>query len=641
MGLPAVTVSLPLVEGVGIAFDRGIVQHLQGTVGASINEDQLFTLIHGAIIGPSSGLNAHGRSLSCTLASKTEADDLPWEHISPLSVIGRLRNRAGGVDPSSNESKKLQGHLQNASPELLLEALGDKVSSITRIDRDEITPDRSLLDYGLDSLFSLELRNWIRRQLNVDMALKDITAAPNLKTLVQRITPRMTSVSAPPQIQPLAKAAAESGSTPSSSSHSPESVVLPRLPLSPLLGLQSDDERDSIEEQLQSIGIDPSNVELVLPCAPVQEGILFAQLKGQARQYFDYWPMKITVKDDTGHVDVDQVEAAWKAVCVAQPMLRTVFTSSRSSVGAFQQIILKSTDPHISHTTVDPQAKLNAIRNTMGEPQFAAAQPPHQLHLARASSSVIYAIFYVSHALYDYRSIQLIGEQLRQAYSDLGSIRKGPNLSRYISWVQNHSLKARDYWKAYLSGARPCSIPALDSSESSLLDKTSPPYVDVSINQLSLLQPFCGRHGVTVANLVQVAWGMVVRELTGSRSVITFGCAQSAVGAIEGDETTLGPLLANITCCFHLDPGTTLLELLQRAREDSVHALELPNFAMAELDEAVDLGQSSRFDTAVTIVRMAPETPAAPDGIQVQHVQPEEIYTEVRSVVHSQCPRTC
>ena len=155
--------------------------------------------------------------------------------------------------------------------------------------------------------------------------------------------------------------------------------------------------------------------------------------------------MKITVKDDTGHVDVDQVEAAWKAVCVAQPMLRTVFTSSRSSVGAFQQIILKSIDPHISHTTVDPQAKLNAIRNIMGESQLAAAQPSHQLHLARASSSVIYAIFYMSHASYDYRSIQLIDKQLRQAYSDLTSIRKGPNLSRYISWVQNYSLKARDY----------------------------------------------------------------------------------------------------------------------------------------------------------------------------------------------------
>lgn len=90
MGLPAVAVSLPLVEGVGIAFDHGTVEHLQGTVGASINEDQLLTLIHGPIIGPSFGLNACGKSLSCMLASNTEAGDLLWEHMSPLSVIGRL-----------------------------------------------------------------------------------------------------------------------------------------------------------------------------------------------------------------------------------------------------------------------------------------------------------------------------------------------------------------------------------------------------------------------------------------------------------------------------------------------------------------------------------------------------------------------
>ncbi|KAF9690400.1 hypothetical protein EKO04_011635 [Ascochyta lentis] len=148
----------------------------------------------------------------------------------------------------------------------------------------------------------------------------------------------MTSASAPPQSQPPAKAAAGIGSKPSSSSHSPKSVVSPRLPLSPLLGIQSDDERDSIEEQFQSISINPSNVD---------------------------------------YIDVDQVKAAWKAVCAAEPMLRTVFTSSQSSAGGFQQIILKSTEPYVSYATVDPQAKLNAIRNTIEEAQFAAAQPQH------------------------------------------------------------------------------------------------------------------------------------------------------------------------------------------------------------------------------------------------------------------------
>ena len=75
-----------------------------------------------------------------------------------------------------------------------MDALSGKVSSITMIDRDEITPIRSLVDYDLDSLFSLELRNWIRRTLDVDMALQDITTATDLKALADRILALMNSL---------------------------------------------------------------------------------------------------------------------------------------------------------------------------------------------------------------------------------------------------------------------------------------------------------------------------------------------------------------------------------------------------------------------------------------------------------------
>ena len=75
-----------------------------------------------------------------------------------------------------------------------MDALSGKVSSITMIDRDEITPNRSLVDYDLDSLFSLELRNWIRRTLDVDMALQDITTATDLKALADRILALMNSL---------------------------------------------------------------------------------------------------------------------------------------------------------------------------------------------------------------------------------------------------------------------------------------------------------------------------------------------------------------------------------------------------------------------------------------------------------------
>jgi len=39
------------------------------------------------------------------------------------------------------------------------------------IDRDEVEPDTPLSNYSLDSLVSVELRNWIRRQTGVELAL--------------------------------------------------------------------------------------------------------------------------------------------------------------------------------------------------------------------------------------------------------------------------------------------------------------------------------------------------------------------------------------------------------------------------------------------------------------------------------------
>lgn len=244
--MPAVTIDLPMSEGIGFVVDRGILEQMKANLGMTISENQLYTLIQVTIIGPSSGLNAHGRSQSWTLASKLEVNHLAWEHFNPLAVIRRLRTASSDVKSASDESNKFQDLLKDGSHELLLDALGDKVSFITMIDRDEITPDRNLLDYGLDSLFSLELRSWIWRRLNFNVVLKDIVSAKSLNVLVERITSQTrhsTPVSSRPRIEPSTNKATTADLT----------SEYPDLPLSPLLEVQ-DEERASIREHIHSIG---------------------------------------------------------------------------------------------------------------------------------------------------------------------------------------------------------------------------------------------------------------------------------------------------------------------------------------------------------------------------------------------------
>ena len=60
LGMPAIALDLPVVESIGLAIERGTIEQLKADLGVTITEDHFYTLTEGAIIGPSSGLNANG-----------------------------------------------------------------------------------------------------------------------------------------------------------------------------------------------------------------------------------------------------------------------------------------------------------------------------------------------------------------------------------------------------------------------------------------------------------------------------------------------------------------------------------------------------------------------------------------------------
>ncbi|KAK8023590.1 Highly reducing polyketide synthase ACRTS2 [Apiospora rasikravindrae] len=175
-GKPAVSISLPVVEGVGYVADRVSVKR------------GYTPLSKGAIIGPASGLNVNGRSFSF-VSTPTAAEKLPWGHFHPLRAIRPLQQSSGEADRAQATGGADANGQRGAdtSPEALMEALRTKVSNVTMLDRDEITPERNLAHYGLDSLVSVELRNWIRREYGADLALKDIVAARHLNALSKEI----------------------------------------------------------------------------------------------------------------------------------------------------------------------------------------------------------------------------------------------------------------------------------------------------------------------------------------------------------------------------------------------------------------------------------------------------------------------
>lgn len=183
LGLPAVSISLPVIEDVGYVADRGLSVPLQRSLGVSLAVSQVHTLIKGAIIGSSSGFFHEGKTMSCVRGYEST---LPWDRFTMLSAL-RPKSLLLSESRDKTETTAATSKAMMDTEEGLLDALMAKICSMTMMEANEVFPERNLRDYGLDSLVSVELRNWIKREAGVEMAMTQILTAANLQSLVRHI----------------------------------------------------------------------------------------------------------------------------------------------------------------------------------------------------------------------------------------------------------------------------------------------------------------------------------------------------------------------------------------------------------------------------------------------------------------------
>ena len=119
-----------------------------------------------------------------------QGSGFPGEYYHPRELVRRIMAAQNKDDTKGTRDEQGATNLSNGFRGALrsvLEALMDKLSSLTMIDRNKVEPAVSLSTYGLDSLVSVELGNWIRRETSVDLALTANLSADNLSALADSI----------------------------------------------------------------------------------------------------------------------------------------------------------------------------------------------------------------------------------------------------------------------------------------------------------------------------------------------------------------------------------------------------------------------------------------------------------------------
>ncbi|KAK0736272.1 hypothetical protein B0T21DRAFT_288533 [Apiosordaria backusii] len=189
-----VSISLPVVLGVGYVADHGMAERLQITLGGTLRMQDIITLVKSAIAQgrDSPFISPEGKTVAYKLhVHGKPLHDIPWKYSHPILLKDRLHSDLTGGDAENQNAANTASTASwttAADPQVgLTEALITKVSAMTMIARDEVEPDAPLSSHGLDSLVSVELRNWIRRETAVELALTTITQAASLRALATHI----------------------------------------------------------------------------------------------------------------------------------------------------------------------------------------------------------------------------------------------------------------------------------------------------------------------------------------------------------------------------------------------------------------------------------------------------------------------
>ncbi|KAF5632266.1 non-ribosomal peptide synthetase [Fusarium tjaetaba] len=353
-----------------------------------------------------------------------------------------------------------------------------------------------------------------------------------------------------------------------------------------------------VTQALTELGISPDKVEAVYPCSSVQQGILLSQIKDPG--YYSYsitFSVASTRPGDT--INVQRLSEAWKRVVRRHSTLRTAFVDTALQEGAVSQVVLRNHDANIcviQCPSTDVDLRLSS-HSPLGLP---TNQPPHRLTIFDTADPTVLCVLEMSHAISDGTSMPILFRDLGQAYAGTLSAANLNVYREYVSFLQRSGgSQDANYWKAYLDGAEPCCLPLLTDGNTAPRTLRT---LTQGIKHTAELQALCTERGITLSNLLQLAWALVLQAYTGLEDVCFGYLVADRDIPVSGMDDAIGVFINMLVCRVRLDPSTTLNTALRTMQDDLATAMNHKNVSLAYFQHAVGTNESL-FNTAYSFQR--------------------------------------
>lgn len=308
---------------------------------------------------------------------------------------------------------------------------------------------------------------------------------------------------------------------------------------------------------------------------------------------------------DGAMVDTERLKTAWRQLTQRHPLLRSIFaTNIKPQVFAAQVQLKNEATPQVYN--LEEGSEPSSVSKQRQSTQFSSSRLP-QLSIHIASDSRVFVDIELSHAVTDGISMSIIVRDFCALYNEKQLSPLNFSHADYTKFKrQTVNDSALSYWKEYLSGMDSCLFPTANtdgppSKRSDNRDNQEFKSVMVDIGSAATYHQFARDNGITLSNVVQLAWLLVLRTVTRTDDVC-FGYLISGRDApIDGVMDAVGPLIDLMICRQRFEPGSTVTDMLRSIRSDFGTRLTHRGASFADIRRALNFGRDEiMFNTCIT-----------------------------------------
>ncbi|KAF2764184.1 peptide synthetase [Teratosphaeria nubilosa] len=312
----------------------------------------------------------------------------------------------------------------------------------------------------------------------------------------------------------------------------------------------------------RKLAVSGSDIEIITPCTPLQEGLILDSLRKEERPYFNEFRYAV------GHLDLLRLQEALQAVTTSAQLFRAQFLETDDG---FAQVVLKN--GRLPWLVCEAEGKdLNRVfaeaRATwLGKNQEELVQPVVVV-VAKSSHDATLAI-YAHHAVYDGISWQLFLDALGQAYHAGKAPDGGPSFTSALALGPlSMPNSAPEFWKQRLTDFQYSPLP----SRGSKCDNAATIVASRSKN-MDGVDAARKKLGVSHQAYLQACFEVAIKSRF--RDVQTYGQVISGRSiALEGADKIIGPLFNTLPHTIQLDPEAIWADFIESA--SSANASVLP-----------------------------------------------------------------